>query len=95
MRLSEGFVKSRNYDLNKPRLLCGRIFDTILATNHDKDYYVYGYKSLEEMQIPLPDMARQRDIGAAFKTRFDRLKAAKMECERLLREMRSVCQGAF
>jgi type I restriction enzyme M protein len=51
-------------------------------------------KSLEDMQIPLPDMARQREIGAAFKARFDRLRDLKKEISSVGREMSEIFDKA-
>lgn len=47
-------------------------------------------KSLEEMQIPLPDMTRQREVGAVFKARFDRLRELKKEISAIGREMTGI-----
>ena len=47
-------------------------------------------KNLEEMLVPLPDMTRQREIGLAFKARFDRLRNLKKEISTVGREMSEI-----
>ena len=47
-------------------------------------------KNLEEMLVPLPDMTRQREIGLAFKARFDRLRNLKKEISTIGREMSEI-----
>lgn len=47
-------------------------------------------KSLEEMHVPCPPLARQKSIAESFKAKFTKLRELKREIERLSHEMTEV-----
>ncbi len=50
-------------------------------------------RSLENMRIPLPPMARQMEVAAVFKARFNRLRELRKEMECVSREMSQAFKG--
>ena len=50
-------------------------------------------RSLENMRIPLPPMARQMEVAAVFKARFNRLRELRKEMECVSREMTQAFKG--